>query len=549
VAFGGYGGTVRLWRDGAIVRTLASPVEKEQIALDVAFSPDGTLVAMAGQALDGTAGSNAFVVIHDLAAGTHRFVPAAGAAAKLAFTPDARWLVMGGDNGWLRVHALRAGDRTPALAGAEGGGSVEKLAVADQGRRLFVAWSTGRIDVLDLASGTRVDSIPAARHGALRSMAVAADAQSLYAAYADGAVVRWRRLAATRWGARELYRHAADATGLALLDEGTRLVSVDRDGRLYVARDERAAAPARVRWAVSTRLDQAWIDSQARRVALLASGRLEWFDPDSGRIEAAPPRARSEAVRPPADFLARHGHLVLRRRGADVVVEGDPEKVLPVGGPADAATFSADGRKAYTLVKRRVQAWDLASGARAGAPADVDERAAALAASPDGRWLAVLHAAPLEILQLERGARGAALTLLELPALQMRVRQGPVSGGSAIIPVTPIFAHGGQRLYLVNQGPPPTVDIWDLRALRHLDDTWQGDDGTIVLGLMGGNEPLWLADRTHGRLFTLDLRPDTLAAWACALAGRAITSDEWARLVGVNRPYAPRCVAPAGAAE
>ena len=544
MAFAGYGGTLRLWRDGAIVRTIESPIEKEQIALDLAFSPDGTRLAMAGQALDGSAGSNGFVVIHDLASGEHRFVRGAGAAAKLVFTQDGRRLIIGGDHGQLTVLPLEAGAKATALP-SEGGGSVVKLALADQGRRLFVAWLTGQIDVFDLVSQTRVDSIPPTAHGQLASMVVTPHGQSLFAGYADGSVVRWRRGAVDPgWRNTELYRHAGAVSGLALLDEGSRLVSVDRDGRLYVAHDEGTSAPARVIWKGSPRLDRAWIDRQTQRIGLLAAGRLQWFDPRSTQVEvAAAPPPDVAAVRPDPSVLGRNQNLLLRQRGTDVLVEGSggtTATALAVGERAQAATFSADGRTVYTLAKHLVQAWDPSSGSRVGEAVDVGDRASALVASPDGRWLAVLHIAAMQILKLDRSG-GAALTLLETPSLKARVRKASLSSTNQIFPVSAIFVDGGQRLYLADQmGSRPLVDIWDLRSLRRLDASWQADD-SILLGSIDGKEPLWLADLAGGRLLSLDLRPKQLADWACALAGRAITPDEWARLIGVDRPYLPRC--------
>ena len=89
-------------------------------------------------------------------------------------------------------------------------------------------------------------------------------------------------------------------------------------------------------------------------------------------------------------------------------------------------------------------------------------------------------------------------------------------------------------------GTRPLIDIWDLHSLRRLDAGWHAD-GSTLLGSIDGKEPLWLADLAGGRLLSLDLRPKQLADWACALAGRAITPDEWARLIGVDRPYLPRC--------
>jgi hypothetical protein len=276
---------------------------------------------------------------------------------------------------------------------------------------------------------------------------------------------------------------------------------------------------------------------------MLSAGRLQWFDPRSAQVEVAAARPPDvEPARPDPSVLGRHQNLLLRQRGTDVLVEGSggTTAALAVGERAQAATFSADGRTVYTLAKHQVQAWDPSSGSQVGEAVDVADRASALVASPDGRWLAVLHIAAMQILKLDRSG-GAALTLLETPSLKARVRKASLSSTNLIFPVSAIFVEGGQRLYLVDQmSSRPVVDIWDLRSLRRLDAGWQADDSTL-LGSIDGKEPLWLADLARGRLLSLDLRPKQLADWACALAGRAITPDEWARLIGVDRPYLPRC--------
>jgi hypothetical protein len=146
----------------------------------------------------------------------------------------------------------------------------------------------------------------------------------------------------------------------------------------------------------------------------------------------------------------------------------------------------------------------------------------------------------MQILKLDRSG-GASLTLLETPSLRVRVRKAGLSSTNPIFPVSADFVDGGQRLYLSDQmGTSVFVDIWDLRSLRRLDASWQADNSTL-LGSIDGKEPLWLADLAGGRLLSLDLRPKQLTNWACALAGRALTPDEWARLIGADRPYLPRC--------
>lgn len=540
VAFAGYGGTISLWRDGRVERTLLSPVEKEQITLDLSFSADGRRLAAATQVLDGSAGSNGHVMVYDLDSGQPRRVQGGGAAARVRFSPDGRWLAVGGDLGSLALHAMRPRDKAPELPRG-GAGSVVALAFADGGRRLFVAWSLGRIDIFDLEQGRRSDWIATLDHGLVESMVVAAGGHMLVTAHADGAVVRWvRDDEGRRWDATELYRHASAPAGMALLDAGTRLASADRDGRIFIAHDLHLTPPARLQWQSPVPLHDAWLDASAARIGVRTATGGGWFVPGRAQLDdAVPAPTRAPAIGLGSEELARHGERVLRRRDNEAVLGGPEERVLAAGGAVAAAAFGPDGRVLYTLVERRVQAWDSVSGAQLGSAIDVGAGAAGLAASPDGRWLVVLHAAPLQIGRLERGVRRPSLSVLALPDLQPRVQQVELALDDAgLFGPQALFTRDGTRLYLHGES---TVAVFDLGAMQRVESPLPLGRGVRVLGLADGAEPLWLADGRGGRLLTLDLRGDRLADWACALARRALSAEEWTRYLGSARTYAPRC--------
>jgi len=529
LAASGYGGSTWLLTDGAAPVTVSSPVGKEQITLGLDFSPDQRLLAVAGQSLGATQG-NGFVVLHDRFTGTHRLLPDSSQAARVRFSPDGRWLAVGGDGGTLALHALRPSDRPPTLQ-ASRAGSVVALQFADAGRQLFVAWSFGRIDIIDTETGQLLRGLLSIANGSIEGLAVAPDGLGFVSTHSDGSVRRWDATGAARaagnWADREVYRHPQGARGVAVFDGGTRAVSVDSDGRLFVTQDLRIAAP------------------QRRPPAEAAS--------TASAASAAAQATGASALPLPADraagVLARLGSLTLQRSGRGAVLtDAAAARALDVGAPVDAASFSADGAWVYTLAQGRVQAWRSATGAP-GAPAiTVGERASAIVPSADGRWLAVLHAAPLQIGELALGARGPSLTLLALPDLQLRIRQAELDlGADDFSLASALFSGDGRTLVLAGTSQ---LNLWELGSLRRVDAAVPLGSGMRVLGFSRGRWPLRLtALKGIGTpvatetATTLDLRGEALTEWACALAGRALSRHEWVRYLGNARRYAPRCPA------
>ncbi len=540
LAAAGYGGDVQLLTEGAPMVIVSTDVEKEQMLLGLDFSPDQRLLAIAGQALDRRADAG-FVLLHDLARGGRRLLPGHANAARVRFSPDGRWLAVGGDQGEFALHPLRPGDRPPRLQLTRAG-AVAGIAFTTDGQRLFVAWSFGRIDVLDMASGERTDTLLSLDHGLIEGLAVAPDGDVAVTTHGDGSVRRWaRRRADGSWSSREIYRHPGAPRGLALLDPGNRVATVDGDGRLAVARDLHLVAPQRLHWQSDLAIRQAWLDAAQGRIGLVTPQGPRWFDPTSRSLTAAP----AEAVPPPLRGLgfetaARQGGWALKRQGAAALLEGPAgTRALALDAPLVAAAFSADARLVYTLASGAVRAWATASGEPVGAPVAVDELAGRLVASPDGRWLAVVHAAPLQIGKLARGVRQASLSLLALPGLQPRVQRAPLDIDAAdFAGPEAMFSPDSRVLLLAGDAG---LGLFDIASMRRMDVALPLGDGVQVLGFLGSRWPLWLADLRGDRLLTLDIRPEVLADWACLLAGRGLTAQEWAKHLGSGRPPAPRC--------
>lgn len=540
VAAGGYSGNVKLVTEGTPVQSVSSDVEKEQMLLSLDFGPDRRLLAVAGQALDRPSGGG-FVVLRDLASGERRVLPDYGNAARVRFSPDGRWLAIGGDQGEFALHPLRPGDKPPVLKLTRAGSAAD-IAFADGGKWLFVAWSFGRIDVLDMATGERRHTLLSLDHGMIEGMSVAPDGNVMVTTHGDGSVRRWAwRRFDNGWTSREIYRHPGAPQGVALLDEGSRVATVDSDGRLVVARDLHLVAPQRLQWQSTVDIQQAWLDAGQGRIGIVTPQGPRWIDPAARSVTVAPAEAVPSLLRGHGlDAVARQGALALKRKDKTIVLEGPGgTRTLPLDAPLATAAFSADGRFVYTLANHTVRAWATDTAEPAGPQAAVGELAGRLVASPDGRWLAIVHAAPLQIGKLARGVRQASVSLLSLPDLQLRVQRAELDiDANDFAGPEAMFSPDSHTLMFAGE---TRLSLFDIASMRRMDATVPLGDGVKVLGFLNGRWPLWLADTRTGRLLTLDVRREALADWACQLAGRSLTTAEWTRYLGNERPYAPRC--------
>ena len=328
----------------------------------LAFSPDGRSLA--------SASTFRALRLRDLDAGTSRLLLRAPVdLAAAAFSPDGRWIAVGGDEGFLRAVPVAPGASAPALA-SSANGTVVALAFGADGRTLFAASLGGRVQAFDTHDERLLWSQDAPEQGSLERMAVSADGHFIATGHGNGAVLLWswsREHGAWRW--QVLLRHAGRVAGLAFAADGRRLVSVGQDGRLVVTlpvdqgRWQRRAGvappaavatrPADVRGVRSP--DGRWVAWEGTAAPAPAPFALNL----SGLASTALPRLT----------LARaaDGRVVVD--GAELPAErGDAVTAGPV--------FSADSGQIAVQVDQRLLFWDVP----AAAPLD-----AALALPPDAR--------------------------------------------------------------------------------------------------------------------------------------------------------------------
>ncbi|MGZ8260899.1 MAG: hypothetical protein ACXWUL_10165, partial [Caldimonas sp.] len=282
-------------------------------------------------------------------AGGSRVLGSAGVdLAAVAFSPDGKWLVAGGDRGVFKAFPVEAKSVPPTFAGGARG-TVDAVAFDRSGRRLFTASRAGRIEVFDTATGQLAQAIDVLEHGALENMAVSPDGHFVVTGHATGLVVLWHRASGTdaQWPFRILLRHAAPVRGLAFAGDGRRVLSAGADGRLFVT-----LPVDRGRW---TRVD---------RPAPVASAPDRSISPDGRWIaKATGPGNPDDPYRIDLGALSRIETArlsVLHAADRAPVVENAELPVEP-GEKAGRPVFSADSKTIALDVSGKLVLWDMAT--------------------------------------------------------------------------------------------------------------------------------------------------------------------------------------------
>jgi DNA-binding SARP family transcriptional activator/WD40 repeat protein len=502
----------------------------------VAHGLDGTPAIggfIAGGSRFVTSASGRGTVIHDADRSLRpvRRLAAGGVPADLS--ADGRLLALRGPDRTVRVLDLRIG--VSRVLGRRGDAPVTAVRFMPDSRGLVTTGADGRLTVWDARRASPLRSIgPLA--GTVRQLTVSADGRTAYTAAEDGSVIAWDLTG--RHGMSRPFRvdSRAPADLAAAPGTGATLVVASRSGDVDLVDGRTLARTGRI----------------------AASGRAG-ADRNAG--------ATAIAVAPDGRTVAlgtAHGEV----RFADVRTGRPlgPAETAHVGAVV-AMAFTSDGRRLVTGGRdHAIYVWDVRRRTTIAPPyVGLVERPTSLSVSPDGttmvativhedgngelnilslprlQLLAQKAVAPGRQTQFSRDGRllfygDAAGQVWTLDTRTWRPMGAPLRGGSG----PGRFALSPDERLLATSSDDGSTQLWGIPSGRPIGTPLPGvPGGPARAAFVAGGTGLVTIGR-DGRGSLWDLRPESWARRACAVAGRALSRSEW-RDALPNRDYTPAC--------
>ena len=557
------GGEVRWWvkragtwtgpRSVAVPRLEGNPLprvvgtsddgRRALVVIDLAMAPPWYRGHQVPVVVDLTSGRLLTTVVRDPAVST------------AALSPDGRSLAVGGFDGRVRVvavpgsggAAVSPNEGGQVLAPAGDGAGVSALSWSGDGRRVVIGRHDGGGEGTDVSTASVVQRLTGHAAGIVAAREVgSADGPGLVSLDESGVVVVRTTGPTSALGAR---REIDRPHSVALLAGGGPVL-VGQESGVVAVLDRRD-----LRWVGDLRLEPGDLEvagdlaAPRRRVTALAAapgGHTVVAGDRSGRLTAWSWPGR-EVLWTRAD--APSAFLAVSPDGRRLVTaEFTPPKddPMPDGAPESS----------------RVRVWDLVTGAQLASFDSDGRKPRAVAVSPDSSTAVVGYfEGPVDRIDLRRLTREAPLAAKSASALAF------LPDGSRLVVVefegtarvfrTDTWARTGSfdtlavgyahvlgepsgRLMLV--AGSERVAVWDAVDLRRVAASVSllGDNSNDALFLsLAPDEPV-LAVASQHEVAVVDLRESTWRAAACRIADRALTRDEWNRMLP-DREYAPAC--------
>jgi WD40 repeat protein len=411
----------------------------------------------------------------------------------LAFTPDGKTLVSGGDDGNVMAWDVGSGGFRETWPAS---GQISGVVVSPDGRTAYSTSEDRTVLIWDLSGARRLgrEFHVGAGPSSNVSFAVSAHAQVLAVSREGEGVDLWDLQSLSRLG-KFSTTHGGEAFGVALSPDGRRLVTTRLDGTV-------------ARWDVATR---SMIGRPTR--ATEGAGYAAAFSPD-GRM------------------FATAGDTTLDgKTGTFIVWDADTGERLrtftlvgsPIG-PPPGVTFSRDGRflsGQTELVGKPGQSavWDISSRRRMFFVKHSIAQMAAFA--PDGRSVAFAEGAGSVIFRDPGTGNQAAPPL-----------QGLAGGQIDVSPDGTELALSGDHASI--------LQLWDLKTREQIGPELPGPANAEVRAVFTPDGNHLLAVYGEGTAILWDLEPTAWEAQACAVAGRSLSQAEWSELLP-NEPYQQLC--------
>jgi WD40 repeat protein len=340
-------GTLRLWATSTGLPQGQPLGGHDGHVLDVTFSPDGQLLA--SRADDGT------VRLWDTASGEPHGRPLEGPAAEVpvAFSPDGGLLATAGDEGTVQLWRTDTGEPEGEPYGDPDGGLLAVTFSPDGD--LLATGNLWGVSLWDTATGQRRGQSPEGPVGEVGAVAFSPDGQLLASGSMDGTLRLWRTRTGEPQG-RPLGGHNSAVLAVSFATDGRRITSAGADGTVRLW-EPATGAP------LTDLLDGP--ASSSRAAAIDPEGQLLASANEDGTVRLL----EIVETEPPL--------------GAPLLVH---EEVMPV----EMAAIGPDGTLlASAYQDGTIQLWDTTTGARRGEPlAGHDAGVSALTFSTDGELLA-----------------------------------------------------------------------------------------------------------------------------------------------------------------